>query len=455
MGRENNPSVYEPYGLELIVDDREVERRAGNHITANGGIIMFLPNWVARDFCKPGRRLKLNKKDLYAMDGIRGLDERWFGSTTPADNADLTLQNEGLSGFALADGKSMVRFIDAVGMLGALIIGQRLARQYDNKWPMYSKFFDNLAALPHHIHHDDKAAALVGQMGKPEAYFFPSQLNNFSDGLFPHTFFGLNPGTTKEQLIACLKRFHLGDNEITALARSYELQVNTGWDVPPGILHAPGSLCTYEPQKASDVFAMYQSLTQDKAKVPWGLLWKDTPDQYWKDKAPHEISDEAYELLANRLNWQLNLDPKFKEHRFMIPVPVGDMAAMKRDGYIEEWICYRSADFDAKRLAVLPGKEVMIQDKGAYGFIVLQGHGTIKGLDGPKIQIESPAEIFYGQPTQDEGFVTDKAARQGVLISNPSRMDPIVMLKHRGPGYSDLNRTEVYKQNLEIQRAGR
>ena len=34
---------------------------------------------------------------------------------------------------------------------------------------MYSKFFDNLEALPFHVHHRDEHAALVGKVGKPEA----------------------------------------------------------------------------------------------------------------------------------------------------------------------------------------------------------------------------------------------------------------------------------------------
>jgi hypothetical protein len=38
----------------------------------------------------------------------------------------------------------------------------------------------------------------------------------------------------------------------------------------------------------------------------------------------------------------------------------------------------------------------------------------------------------------DEFFVTEEAARAGVSISNPSRTDPIVMLKHFGPGNPDL-----------------
>jgi hypothetical protein len=38
----------------------------------------------------------------------------------------------------------------------------------------------------------------------------------------------------------------------------------------------------------------------------------------------------------------------------------------------------------------------------------------------------------------DEFFVTEKAARAGVVITNPSRTDPIVMLKHFGPGNPEL-----------------
>ncbi len=45
-----------------------------------------------------------------------------------------------------------------------------------------------------------------------------------------------------------------------------------------------------------------------------------------------------------------------------------------------------------------------------------------------------------GSPTSplDEFFVTEQAAREGVVISNPSRTDPIVMLKCFGPGNPDL-----------------
>jgi hypothetical protein len=38
----------------------------------------------------------------------------------------------------------------------------------------------------------------------------------------------------------------------------------------------------------------------------------------------------------------------------------------------------------------------------------------------------------------DEFFVTEAAAKDGVVISNPSKTDPVVLLKHFGPGNPDL-----------------
>ena len=50
-----------------------------------------------------------------------------------------------------------------------------------------------------------------------------------------------------------------GTTASPTLSRAYRLERGTGWQIDPGILHAPGSLLTYEPQVNSDVFAMFQS----------------------------------------------------------------------------------------------------------------------------------------------------------------------------------------------------
>jgi hypothetical protein len=388
------------------------------------GILRLAPNWVPRSFCVPGRRIKLHPDDYYALGGERGgIDERWFSSTTPADNGPLTAPNEGLSFIVFEDnGKTeKVLLKDAIDELKGEFIGERLWKEHE-RWPMYSKFFDNKGALPHHIHHRDEQAALTGQLGKPEAYYFPPQANNHG-GDFPYTFFGLNPGVTKEQVLKALKDAAEGrDNMITSLSTAYRLNVGTGWDVPPGVLHAPGSLCTYEPQKASDVFAMYENITHDQV-VPKELLWKDTP----KDK------EGDVEWLLSVIDWDLNVDPNFSQNRFMAPKPVKPVKEMEAEGYIENWICYKSTAFSAKDLTVLPGKTVTIKDSGCYGFIMMQGHGTMGVWD-----IETPSLIRYGQLTHDEYFVTEAAAKEGVTITNPSKTDPIVMLKHFGPDNPDL-----------------
>jgi len=388
------------------------------------GILRLSPAWVPRSFCVPGRRIKLHPDDYYALGGARGgIDERWFASTTPADNGPLTGPNEGLSAVVVADGgrTGHVLLRDAAAELKGALIGERLWAAYGG-WPIFSKFFDNKGALPHHVHHRDVHAAAVGARGKPEVYYFPVQLNNHG-GDFPYTFFGIEPGTPKERIRQCLADFARGDNRLTAFSRAYRLVPGTGWDVPPGILHAPGSLCTYEPQAASDVFAMYQSLTGD-AVIPEELLWKNTP--------PGKVGDLDY--LMEVLDWEANTDPSFAEHHFMEPRPVRDPAAMREDGYDERWICWRSAAYAAKELTVPPGRTATVRDAAAYGMIMLQGHGRMGVWE-----VETPALIRFGQETFDEFFVSEDAAREGVTIVNASPADPLVMLKHFGPANPDLD----------------
>ncbi len=392
-------------------------------LTQGQGILRLAPTWVPRSFCVPGRRIKLHPDDYYVLGGVRGgIDERWLSSTTPAKNGPLTGENEGLSFIIFNNGDSEERILlkDAIDELKGEIIGDRLWNEHKS-WAMYSKFFDNMGPLPHHIHHNDEHAAKIGQLGKPEAYYFPPQLNNHG-GDFPYTFFGIAPGTTKEQIKECLVNFTKGDNKLTNYSQAFRLEPGTGWDVPPGMLHAPGSMCTYEPQKASDVFAMYQSLVNE-AIIPEELLWNGTP--------PDRIGD--YDQLMEVIDWELNTNPNILETRFMAPKPVRDLAKMQAEGYVENWICYRSEAFSAKELTVEPGKTVIIKDSAAYGMIMMQGHGKMGVWN-----IETPSLIRYGQLTHDEFFITEKAATEGVKITNHSTTDPIVMLKHFGPNNPDL-----------------
>jgi hypothetical protein len=380
------------------------------------GIFRLTPTWVPRAFCRPGKRIKLHPDDYYCLGLKRGgIDERWLSSTTHADNGPDTPEDEGLSYVAVEIDHAVHKVLlgDAIAELKAAVIGESLWAKY-GAWPMFSKFFDNAGPLPHHIHHKPEQAARVGQAGKPEMYFFPAQLNNHG-GEFPFTFFGFNPGTPKEKVKEALVAFSKGDNKILDLSRSYKLTLDTGWDVPPGVLHAPGSLCTYEPQFASDVYAMYQSVLYGGQCVDNELLWKNCPTE--------EIGN--FDYLIEMMDWELNIDPYFYENRFMPPKPAKPLDEMAADGYAEEWICYTCPQVSAKRLTVLPGRSVTIKDGAAYGLICIEGQGAIGPYD-----LESPALIRYGQLTNDEFFVTEPAAKAGVTITNKSEVDSIVILKH-------------------------
>ena len=373
-----------------------------------GGILRLQPTWVPRSFCRPGRRIKLHPDDYYVLGLERGgIDERWFASTTWAENGPSTPEDEGLSYVVSKDGKERMLLRDAVEELKSDLIGP-LWDKY-RKWPMFSKFFDNAGPLPHHIHHRAEHAARVGADGKPEMYFFPAQMNDHG-GEFPFTFFGLNPECTKEEIRKCLENFTKGDNRLLDYSQAYKIELDTGWDVPPGVLHAPASVCTYEPQFASDVYAMYQSVLYGGQCLSEDLLWKNCPEE----------EKGNFDYLLDVIDWEANVDPDIKAHRFMRPV------VQREDAYHrEEWICYKSKLVCAKRLTVYPGRKVTVRDGAAYGMIMLQGHGTFGGHP-----IETPALIRYGELTCDEYFVSAAAAQRGVEIVNESSCDPIVMLKH-------------------------
>lgn len=381
---------------------------------AGEGILRLAPTWVPRIYLMPGRRLKLDPRDLYAYGTHRGgIDERWIASTTPAMNQNRT-PDEGLS-YVVSE-KERFTLKDAIEAEGPRLIGHVMWEKY-RRWPVYSKFFDNVGPIPHHLHQSEEQAKQVGREGKPEGYYFPPQLNA-TVGSFPHTYFGLEPGTEKNNIRQCLERWDQGDNGILDLSKAYRLKPGTGWLVPPRILHAPGSLLTYEPQWGSDVLSMFQSMV-DGRRVDRELLVQDVPQKKHQD----------IDFLADLIDWPANTDPDFKKHHYIEPIPVEDSVS---EGYVDKWVVYGTIGgqqrFSARELTVMPGARCTIRDAGAYGLIVTQGHGTIG-----KLPVDCPSMIRFGQMTQDEVFVSHEAATGGVTFENKSRTDPLVTLRYFGP----------------------
>jgi len=411
--------------ISNVIQGDSVARALDQAMDAGEGVLRLTPTWVPRSFLHPGRRLKLHPDDLYAYGAERGgIDERWFTSTTEAAN-EGRVWHEGLS-FVSFEGQHFT-LRDAVAEGGARLIGQAMWDQHQ-KWPVYSKFFDNMGPIPHHMHQAQEHAQLTGQEGKPESYYFSPQYNNV-DNNFCYTFMGLEPGTTKQQLRKCLEDWSKGDNGILDLSRAYRLKRGSGWLIPPGVLHAPGSLCTYEPQWGSDVFGMFQSLVEGR-EVPWSLCVKDVPEDKHQD----------LDYIIDQLDWERNVDTHFKEHSYLEPV-----VAAEGEGWVDRWIVYGRIDgkqlFSAKELTVEPGAKCLLKDAGPSGWITVQGKGRIG-----KLNLQTPAMIRFGAETEDEVYITYEAATRGVEVENTGS-EPLVSLRYFGPDtHADVPNVGDYKK---------
>jgi hypothetical protein len=412
MTTASQTSAYEDIAFSASAADHALE--------AGGGIVRLAPAWVPREFCTPGRRIRLHPDDYYPFGAGRGgVDERWLASAIRADNGPRTGPFEGLS-LVVGPDRPLIPFDEFVAHHGADLIGPRLWDEF-GRWPMYSKFFDNQQALPFHFHQTDEDAALVGKVGKPEAYYYSPHMNH-TLGDQPISFLGLQPETTRAQLRERLERFAVGgDNHITDLSRGYRTQLGTGWDIPVGVLHAPASVCTYEPQAASDVFCMCESWSNNR-EVPAELMWKDVPQD--------RVGD--LDFVIDLLDWERNADPNFVTNRSMRPY---ESRWSRESGApaAERWVVYLCLAASAKELSVRPGATVTVTDTDAYGLIVVQGYGSV-GRHG----VESATAIRFGELSNDELFVSEEAAQAGVRIVNSSSVQDLVMLKHFGPGNRSL-----------------
>lgn len=380
----------------------------------NNGIFKLIPVFVPRQFSTPGRRLRLHPDDYYACGVKRGaIKERWFSSVIKCNNGPLAAEDEGYSYVSYGtstEEKFMLK--DAVEVLGARLIGQDMLDTYGT-WPMYSKFFDYDVPLFHHLHLGFEDAARIGVLGKPECYYFPPQYNNYA-GSMPVTYFGFDPSVTKEQVRERLLRYEDGDNRITELSRAYRIELGTGWYTPTGVVHAPGSYLTYEPQWNSDVNSVYENIASGETYERHFLV----------ENLPEDEQDDVDAVMA-LMDWEKNVDPNYREHYFRPPIVDSEQEGV----YVEKWIVYGNPLLGAKELTIYPGQTVAIKDSGAYGCIFVQGHGRIGDYS-----CEAAGMLRYGQLSADEFFVGAEAAAKGVTFVNNS-CEPMVLLKHFGPNH--------------------
>lgn len=383
----------------------DVMRDRVERVLADGdGILRLEPAWVARDWLPAGRRLGL-PEDAYDLGERGSISERWLGSTTKADNR-IGPPDEGLSYLAL-DGPERITLKDVVSADPASIMGKDYTATHAGLGRL-AKIFDFSARIPYHVHQRQAHAQLVGRHSKDEAYYFPPGVEM---GPHPETFLGVNPWIAEDRAYdVFLPYLEAWDSDLILQHAPAYLQVyEQGFQVPSGVLHAPGTALTIELQEDSDVLAMLQALNA-------GVII--SKDLMWKDVRPIDREEKGERFILELIDWEANGDPHFYENHHLTPRPIEET---RQPGCEESWIYYNSTKFSGKRLLVDPGCSFTTVDNGVYNLLVWSGSGTYGGFD-----------VRAGEPSMDELIVTHDRAVRGVEVVNTGR-DQMLVVKFFGP----------------------
>ena len=128
---------------------------------------------------------------------------------------------------------------DLLGLLGAGAVGGRPI------FPLLVKLIDATENLSVQVHPNDAAAALLGRLGKTEAWHV------LAADPGARLFVGVRPGVSVEQLEEASQR---KDGSAAELLRVVSAQVGTTVLIPAGTVHALGAgVVVYEVQQPSDV----------------------------------------------------------------------------------------------------------------------------------------------------------------------------------------------------------
>jgi hypothetical protein len=386
--------VTEPGKIKTLVE-REHER--------TGGVFRLAPTWVGRPgIIIPGRRIKL--RDDYLSQDV-AVNERWLASVTYADNGvynRVCPPDHGLS--YLVIGESRAQLKEALEVCGELLLGK------GRVWDVLPKFFDNWHRIPNHLHPCDEHCT-PGLLGKPESYYFPEELN-MNRTAFPASPFGVDPTFSDTQILSYLRQYFKGDNRLTDLGNTINLLPGTGWFMPPCTLHAPGSLVTYELQAATDVTCIPESRVNDMVMPP-DLIDRDIPVKVGKEGMEAVC---RYILSMIRCRNSGNTD-NFRKEYFRPPARIRGS-----DEGSQSYVIYRTGRasspespdlYSSKKTVVTPTRSLELEERAAFGAVVLSGHGSV-GVPGREpLPIES-ASMFptRDSPGGDEFFVAVGAARQ-------------------------------------------
>lgn len=385
----------------------------------NGGVFQLLHRYAGRTFCTPGKRLRLDERSYYPdYMGGTGLDELWMCCTVPIVTGVIDTRTkkapfrEGEAHVLTSDGQ-VISLQDLISANPKAVLGDKvtaLSQQLIGKvtWPIVSKKFDNLNPIPHHLH-----------WSKWEVY----DINSFDNpGVSPShyhtTAMGLYPFVTRDQFLACMKRFGKGEyNGVRHLSPHTMMHIDDGFVMPNGVLHSPTNLCTHELHVTMDEHFLAEDLTLDGRIGAKDAFYACREEDYPK------VRHEDWDYLVEKFDFAANQDPDFvlKNSR-----PAISAQEFKGNGVDAKWIVYGNFLGDQKcsilRLIVEPGAKTTFRPECPAMFHTNGGSGRVG-----KLAVRYHQNMVLGEIYPEIGFITQAAlANGGVEIENTGT-EPLVL----------------------------
>ena len=232
------------------------------------------------------------------------------------------------------------------------------------------------------------------------------------------TAMGLYSFVTKEQFLACMKRFGTGEyNGIRYLTPHVMMQLDNGFVMPNGVLHSPTNLCTHELHVTMDEHFLAEDLTLDGRIGAANAFYACREEDYPKDR------HEDWDYLVEKFDFAANQDPDFVQKHSRPAIPAEEFEG---DGVTAKWIVY--GDFLGEqrcsilRLTVQPGGKTNFCPESPTLFHTNGGSGRVG-----KLEIRYHQDMTLGEIYPEIGFVTQAALSGGGVEIENTGTEPLVL----------------------------
>lgn len=225
-----------------------LSRRLEAFINDHGGLVPLKPCLVGRGYRGGGRLAGKGPGMVRRRDG-QYLVERWIASTT---HASWSRRDSGAGLSRLLGFRPSLELKTAIELMPEPLLGPRRIGATAALFPVLTKILDPFDPIGFHYHQTDAYVHghpdrfVQDHCGKDEAYYFlPGPM-----GAWPYTHVGFHPHVTEAQLVEAMAG---GREALLGLSPYFLQQPNTGFFVPAGMVHSPGTMLTLEVQQPSDV----------------------------------------------------------------------------------------------------------------------------------------------------------------------------------------------------------